>query len=106
VLSLPVYVVMTDTWLIIVVLMVGTLSVRLLGVAVGQKLPQHGVCARALNALPGCLIVSLVSVMLLNGGPQEWLAGAVALTAAIVTRNLPLTMVIGIAAIWLLRNFT
>ena len=97
---------MTDIWLVIVVMMVATLSVRLLGVFVGQRLPQHGVCARALNALPGCLIVSLVSVMLMGGGPREWLAGACALAVAMLTRNLPLTMVVGIAAIWLLRTFT
>ena len=97
---------MSDPWLVICVLTVATLSVRLLGVAVGQKLPEHGVWARALNALPGCLIISLVSVMLLGGGPTEWLAGAIALVVAIYTRNLPITMVAGIAAIYLLRSYT
>ena len=97
---------MSETSLVIVALAVATLSVRLLGVAVGQRLPQQGGWAAALNALPGCLIVSLVCVMLASGGPREWLAGTIALAVAIVTRSLPLTMVVGILAIWMLRQFT
>lgn len=95
---------MTEMPLVIGALAVATLSVRLLGVAVGRKLPQGGAWARALNALPGCLIVSLVVVMMLAGGPREWLAGLVALGVAVWTKNLPLTMGIGIAAIWILRQ--
>jgi uncharacterized membrane protein len=60
---------------------------------------------RALNALPGCLLVSLISLALLSGGPREWLAAARAIAAAIVTKSLPLTMAVGIAAIWALRTF-
>ena len=67
--------------------------------------PMAGAWARALNALPGCLIVSLISVALLSGGPREWIAGVAAGSTAIMTRNLPLTMAVGIAAIWLLRRF-
>ena len=95
---------MTDKTLVIAVMMIATLSVRLLGVFVGQQLPRHGPWARALNALPGCLIVSLVALMLASGGPREWLAGSLALLAAIATRNLPLTMGVGILAIWGLRQ--
>lgn len=94
-----------DTGLVILALAAGTLVVRLLGVAIGQRLPSKGAWARALNALPGCLIVSLVSVILASGGRQEWIAGGIALAVAIVTRSLPLTMIVGIAAIWTLRHF-
>lgn len=95
----------TDPTLIILVLAAGTLSVRLLGVVIGQGLPTEGAWARALNALPGCLIVSLVSVILASGGRREWIAGAIALGVAIPTRSLPVTMIAGIAAIWTLRHF-
>lgn len=95
---------MTEITLIIVTLAGATFAVRLFGVTAGQRLPRRGVLASALNALPGCLIVSLVSVMLLGGGPREWLAGLIALAVAIVARNLALTMVVGILAIWLLRQ--
>lgn len=94
---------MTDTWFVIVGLALATFLIRISGVLLGQQLPQTGPWARALKALPGCLIVSLVTVLLIGGGPLEWVAGAVAAAVALFTRNLPLTMVAGIGAIYLLR---
>lgn len=97
---------MSEAWLVIAALVLATLSVRLSGVALGQRLPSEGPWSRALNALPGCLIVSLVSVVLIGGGPREWTAAVIAAAVAIATRNLPLTMAAGILAIWLLRQLT
>lgn len=96
---------MAEMWLVIIGLAVATFATRLSGALLGQRIPQTGGWARALNALPGSLIVALVSVSLLSGGPREWIAGCIALAVAIVTRNLPLTMICGITAIWLLRQF-
>jgi uncharacterized membrane protein len=96
---------MTGPWLLIIGLSVGTFAIRLSGILLGQRLPQSGGWASALNALPGCLLVSLVAVALLSGGPKEWAAAAIALAVAIVTKSLPLTMAVGIAAIWALRTF-
>ncbi len=95
---------MTETWFVIVALTVGTFAIRLSGVLIGQQIPKDGAWARGLRTLPGCLIVSLVAVSLLSGGPREWGAGAVAIVVAIITRNLPITMASGIAAVWLLRH--
>ncbi len=95
---------MTEQWLVIFWLAAITFAIRLSGVLVGQWLPQHGFWARALNALPGCLILSLVAVLVFSAGPQEWLAALIALGAALLTRNLPATMVVGIIAIWLIRH--
>ena len=97
---------MTEIWMVILGLTTATFGIRLTGVLLGQRIPQTGSWARALKALPGSLIVALVSVGLLQGGPQEWLAGALALVTAILTRNLPLTTAVGIAAIWALRQLT
>ncbi len=96
---------MTDGWLIVLGLAVATYAIRLGGVLLGQQLPQSGAWARALDALPGSLIFALLSVLLLTGGPTEWLAGSIAATVAVVTRNLPLTMICGIGVVWLLRQF-
>jgi uncharacterized membrane protein len=96
---------MTETWLVILALTVGTFAIRLSGVLIGQQIPERGAWARGLHALPGCLIVSLVAVSLLSGGTDEWGAGSVAIVVAVATRNLPITMASGIAAIWLLRHF-
>jgi uncharacterized membrane protein len=96
---------MSDAWLLIVALAIATFAIRLSGILLGQRLPQSGLWARALNALPGCLLISLVSVALMSGGPKEWAAAAVSVAVAIVSRSLPLTMVAGIASIWALRTF-
>ena len=96
---------MTEPWLVIVGLAVATFAIRLSGILLGQRIPRDGAWARALNALPGSLLISLVSVALLSGGPKEWVAAAIAVGVAIVTRSLPLTMAAGIAAIWALRTF-
>ncbi|MGI3904029.1 MAG: AzlD family protein [Janthinobacterium lividum] len=95
---------MTETWTVIAVLAVGTFAIRLAGVLVGRRIRDDGAWARGLRALPGCLIVGLVSISLLSGGPREWGAGAVAAAVAVATRSLPLTMVGGIAAVFVLRH--
>lgn len=95
---------MSDQYLLITILAIATFSMRYFGVLLGQYIPDTGAWARALNALPGCLIVSLVAVMVMSGGPTEWLGAVVALGVAITTRNLPLTMLIGVVAVWILRS--
>ncbi|AHC99314.1 branched-chain amino acid ABC transporter [Leisingera methylohalidivorans DSM 14336] len=82
-----------------------TFTVRLSGYLLGRRLPDHGPWARGLQALPGCLILSLVTCLLMQGGPLEWVSGAVAFAVALATRSLPLTMAAGIAAICLLRAY-
>lgn len=95
---------MSEPVLISVLLAGATFSIRFLGVVLGQHVPTTGPWARALNALPGCLIVSLVAVMLARGGPNEWIGAAIALGVAFATRNLPVTMAVGIVVVWGLRN--
>ncbi len=97
---------MTDAWIVILGLAAATFAVRLSGHVLGQSLPGHGPWARGLQALPGCLILSLVTYLLLQGGPQEWAAGTVALVVAVISRNLPLTMLAGVLMIVLLRTAT
>lgn len=95
---------MNETWVVIVVLAIATFSIRLAGILLGQRLPTTGPWARALNALPGCLIIALVSVLILSGGSNEWIAGAIALLVALTTKNLPLTMLAGILVVFGLRQ--
>lgn len=95
----------TTLWLMIAGLAIGTFAIRMTGAVVGQRLPTEGPWARALNALPGCLILSLIVTTLARGGPLEWIAASVALATALVTRNLPVTMIAGVGAIYVLRNF-
>ena len=94
---------MTDTWIVIVGLAIGTFAARLGGIVLGQRLPTSGGWARTLNALPGTLIVALVAGQLMQGSWNEWIAGALAAATAFITRSLVLTMAVGIGAVYLLR---
>ena len=76
-----------------------TLAIRLGGYLVGARLPATGRWARAFDALPGCLIAALVTLLLSDAGLIEAVAAAVALTVAVATRSLPVTMIAGIAAV-------
>jgi uncharacterized membrane protein len=96
---------MSDAVIITLLLAAATFSIRFLGVVLGRHVPATGPWARGLNALPGCLIVSLVAVLLARGGPEEWIGAAIALGVAFATRNLPVTMVVGIVVVWGLRTY-
>lgn len=97
---------MSDPVLLTLLLAAATFCVRFLGVVVGQHLPTSGPWTRALNALPGCLIVSLVAVILSSGGINEWTGAIAALIVAVLTRNLPITMIAGIFVVWAMRTFS
>ncbi|MEM7426584.1 MAG: AzlD domain-containing protein [Pseudomonadota bacterium] len=94
---------MSEIYVVTLVLAAGTIAARATGALAGQLIPTEGRLAAALNALPGCLIVALVCVLVLGGGPNEWVAAALTLGVAIASRNLPLTMIFGVVAISVLR---
>lgn len=94
---------MNEITLLITGLALGTFAIRFAGFLVGARLPRTGVWAQALTALPGSLIAALLATQLASGGPAEWGAGIIALGTAILTRSLPLTMIVGLVAIAGLR---
>jgi uncharacterized membrane protein len=57
-----------------------------------------------LNAIPGAIIVSIVTPAVISSGPSEVLAGAATLGVAAKTRNLPLAIAAGVLCVWLLRQ--
>jgi uncharacterized membrane protein len=94
---------MDQNTIVIAALAVGTFAIRLGGYLLGASLPVSGGWARGLQALPGCLIVALLAMILTQSGPDEWLAAALALGVALLTQSLPLTMLAGVGAVWMLR---
>ena len=58
---------------------------------------------RALQALPGCLIASLISFMMLNGTLLEWISAVMFLAIAEITRKHTLAMLAGMVIIAALR---
>lgn len=97
---------MADTLPLILGLATATFAIRIGGFVLGRQLPAEGRWAIGFRALPGCLIAALVAVQLLQAGPAEWGAAAIATVTALATRNLPITMIAGILAVLALRALT
>ncbi len=85
-------------------LALGTFAIRLGGYLLGATMPSSGRWARALQALPGCLIAALLATILVQASLTEWAAALIALAVALVSRSLPLTMAVGVGAVYVLRN--
>jgi len=58
-----------------------------------------------LKAIPGAILISIVAPALFNGGIRETFAGIVTMTVALKTKNLFLAMIIGVAIVFMFRNF-
>lgn len=93
----------TEIWLTILGLAAASYAIRLGGYLLALRLPQEGGWARGMEALPGCLIIALVALMMINGGAIEWAAGATVFLVAAKTRNLPISMLVGMVTVATLR---
>ena len=93
----------TEIWVTIIGLGVVSFAIRLTGYLLASQIPQDGMWARALQALPGCLILSLVYLMMLNGTMLEWISAVMVLALAAITRKPTLALFAGIVIIAVLR---
>ena len=82
-----------------------TFAIRAGGLLLAERLPQTGFIALWLKYIPGAVMASLVGPAVVNGGPAEWIASAVAAGAYLLSRNLLLTIVTGVVSVFLLRHF-
>ncbi|QLD88003.1 AzlD domain-containing protein [Natronomonas salina] len=57
-----------------------------------------------LDALPGAIIVAIVAPELVDGGPPEWTAAALAAVVAWKTENLLAALVVAMVAVVALRS--
>ncbi|WP_276274121.1 AzlD family protein [Haloarcula litorea] len=57
----------------------------------------------ALDALPGGIVVSILTIRLLEGGPSEWVAGIVVVLVARATENVLFALVAGLGTLLLVR---
>lgn len=94
---------MSDIWITLFGLGLASFVIRLGGFLLAGRLPQTGRWARGMEALPGCLIMALVTLMMVRGGVVEWAAGVMVLLVAAKSRNLLLSMLTGMMAVALLR---
>jgi uncharacterized membrane protein len=92
-----------DIWMTIIGLGGASFAIRLSGYLLAAQIPQDGMWARTLQALPGCLIASLVSLMMLNGTMLEWISAVMVLALAAITRKPTFAMFAGMVIIAALR---
>ena len=92
-----------EIWITLLGLGLASFAIRLGGFLLAGRLPQTGRWARGMEALPGCLIMALVTLMMVRGSVVEWVAGVMALLVAAKTRNLLLCMLTGMIAVAVLR---
>ena len=60
---------------------------------------------RWLSYIPGCVLLSIVAPSVSTGGVPDMLASLATLLVALRTRNLLLSMVVGVACVVVLRQF-
>ena len=92
-----------EIWMTIIGLGGASFAIRLSGYLLASQIPQDGMWARVLQALPGCLIASLVSLMMLNGTMLEWISAVMVLAIAAITRKPTLAMFAGMVIIAAMR---
>ena len=92
-----------EIWMTIIGLCGASFAIRLSGYLLASQIPQDGMWARALQALPGCLVASLVSLMMLNGTILEWISAVMVLELAAITRKPTFAMFAGMVIIAALR---
>jgi uncharacterized membrane protein len=87
----------------IVVASIITYTFRLGGLLLADRLPQTGPLRYFLDALPGTILVSLVVPSALNTGWQGLIGVVACLGIYFRTKNLLLTMITGVIAVYLVR---
>lgn len=92
-------------WLLILALAASTYSVRVIGLFAGQKITNHALLKKALETLPGCLLVALIASSLADADSMTWIAASIALIVAILSNHVILTMILGFASLFLLQTY-
>ena len=93
-----------EIWITVLGLGFISFLIRVSGFILASQIPKYGAWARGLEALPGCLIVSLVTLMMIYGSALEWVTGTIVLVISALTHKPNLAMFCGIALIAALRQ--
>jgi len=83
-----------------------TYASRAAGLVLMSRVTPGPRMQRFMRAIPGAILASIIAPSALNSGPAEALATAATALAAWRFRNLPLAMVVGVAAVLGLRQLT
>jgi uncharacterized membrane protein len=81
-----------------------TYGVRAGGFLLSAWIPRSGFAAAWLRQLPGTMLAAIVAPSVLTGGIAETSAAFLTVLTAVITRNLFISMAIGIIAVWVGRS--
>ena len=76
------------------------------GYLIGERLPRTGRMARALNAIPGGVLIGIIVPGALFGGVAELMAALAVAAVSLMTRNLIAAMIVGVGVVYGLRLVT
>lgn len=82
-----------------------TYATRAGGLFLIERVKMSPFVRRWLGYIPGCVLLSIVAPSIFSGGVAELVAALITLVVALVTRNLPLSMVLGVVTVVVLRQF-
>ncbi len=82
-----------------------TYLLRFGGLMLGGKLPRSGGWKRFMDALPGTILVSLIAPAVVSAGPWGGVGALATALCAYKTKNVLLSMVLGVAIVALHRQF-
>lgn len=80
---------------VVVGMSIVTYATKATGLWVADRVDLPEAARGALDALPGSIVVAILTVRLSHGGPHEWIAGLVVVVVAHRTDNALLAMVTG-----------
>lgn len=82
-----------------------TYLLRFGGLMLAARLPRTGRWKRFMDALPGTILVSLIAPAVVSAGPWGGIGALATALCAYKTRNVLLSMVLGVAIVALHRQF-
>ena len=82
-----------------------TYATRAGGLFLIERVRMSPFLQRWLGYIPGCVLLSIIAPSVFTGGAAELVASLVTLAVALVSRNLPLSMVVGVVSVVILRQF-
>jgi len=95
---------MIDVQWLIMGMAIGTFTIRVAGTMAGGLIARSKPLARVLETLPGCLIIALVAVAVMEGGLNALIAAMAATMVAILSQSLVATMIVGMGVAAMLAN--
>ncbi len=81
-----------------------TYSLRVGGLLLSDRLPKRGAFRTFMDALPGTILLSLIAPGIISSGPWGWGAAAATALCAYKTRNVFLSMLLGMAIMLIRRR--